>query len=239
MPHIINGFAAELRGFGHSTLSLAVHKETEPVEFAIEQATFMMFLGEDVCPKILSFNDTSYVMEYLQPTKPLERSIRVQELFLNAYVWNRGLDDAPYAKQIGDESWRSELAESIGIEVPDWALDVPCLIHGDPTLDNTLLTKEGLIRIADPIPPHRLVRPSIMAIDHGKMLQSLLGWEVVLRGMPKVDYIFPEFLEHYDIARRAIFWCIVALKRIALRNNTSNAGQWAKLMAQELQQCVL
>jgi hypothetical protein len=237
-PVVLNGFQVELRGYGHSTLSLAVHKETIPVEFGLEQATFMLFLGEQVCPKILSMDNAGYVMEYLRPARVSYDSLWNQELFLELYVWGRSLEDIPYAKQIGDESWRGELEKSIGVTVPDWALDTTCLIHGDPTLDNTLENKNGSIIVTDPIPPHRLIRPSIKAIDHGKILQSLLGWEVVLRGISCVEYEWPKFMQDYDTARRAVFWAMVALKRIALRNNTSNAGQWAERMAKELESCI-
>jgi hypothetical protein len=240
---IRDNFPIKLRGYSHSILTLAVHKETSS-EFAIEQATFMMFLGEQVCPKILSINNTSYVMEYLSPTWSHVRNIILQEEFLEQFVWNRTLEDVPYAKQIGDESWRDELEKSINVKVPDWALDTPCLIHGDPTLDNTFrkiqedkpISKS--LRISDPIPPHRLVRPSIRAIDHGKMLQSFLGWEVVLRDAESISYRWPNYMLKYDTARRATFWAMVALKRIALRNSTPNAGKWAAQMAMELEKCM-
>jgi hypothetical protein len=237
-PVVLNGFNVELRGYGHSTLSLAVHKETVPIEFALEQATFMLFLGEHVCPKILSINNTGYVMEYLHPVTIMTSSLYYQELFLDYYVWERSLEDVPYAKQIGDESWRGELEKSIGVTVPDWALDTPCLIHGDPTLDNSLQARNGSLRITDPIPPHRLIRPSIKAIDHGKILQSFLGWEIVLRNIPRVEYEFPCFMDKYETARRAVFWAMVSLKRIGLRNNTTHAGQWAEYIAKELESCM-
>jgi hypothetical protein len=237
-PMVLNGFQVELRGYGHSTLSLAVHKETVPIEFGLEQATFMMFLGEQVCPRILSMDTTGYVMEYLHPTNVDSYIIQELEVVLQHKVWKRTLEDIPYAKQIGDESWRGELERSIGVMIPDWALDTPCLIHGDPTLDNTLRNRRGFFRITDPIPPHRLIRPSIRAIDHGKMLQSFLGWEVVLRGIKHTRYYWPRFMKDYDTARRAVFWCMVALKRIALRNSTPNAGKWAKQVAMELEKCM-
>jgi hypothetical protein len=229
-----------LKGFGHSVLSLAVHKETEPVEFAVEQATFMLFLGESVCPKILSVNEQSYVMEYLRPTPLFIDSLVKQEQKLAKLVWSRDLDDVPYAKVVDDESWHEELEKTIGIKVPEWAWrnDDPCLIHGDPTLDNTYGKKGGGIRIADPIPPHRLIRPSIKAVDHGKILQSLLGWEVVLRGATRLKYEMPSFMKHNSSAMRAIFWCMVALKRIALRNSKGSAGRWAGDIAKELEECI-
>lgn len=239
VPQNMNGYDFGLEGFSQATLTLAVYKEPSLPEFAREQATFMMYLGEHVCPKILSINATGFVMEYLcQPVLGVE-SIRMQELFLTANVWNRSLYDAPYAKQTGDDSWRQELSTTIDVKIPDWAMDLPSLIHGDPTLDNTLLTKGHNIRITDPIPPHRLIRPSIRAIDHGKMLQSLLGWEVVLRGIPRIEYNFPEFMWNYTTAKRAVFWAMVSLKRIALRNNACQAGQWAERLAEELEKCEL
>jgi hypothetical protein len=131
------------------------------------------------------------------------------------------------------------LHNSLGLVVPEWALDEPCLIHGDPTIDNTLCTVTGKIRIADPIPPHRLIRPSIKAIDHAKLLQSLLGWEIVLRGNPDVQFNWPEFMLSYETARRAVFWGIVALKRIVIRNKDSNAGAWAEEVSRELERCAL
>jgi hypothetical protein len=238
LPSAMNGLPCELKGFSHSTLTLAVHKETQQVEFAQEQAAFMLYLGSDICPRILSIDDTSYVMEYLQPVPYFTNTIEVQEMLLNKYVWNKPLSEAPFTKQIGDESWRQELQQTIGVTVPNWALDKVCLIHGDPTIDNTLVDRKNHMKIADPIPPHRLLRPSIRAVDHGKMLQSLLGWEVVLRGMNYTFYSWPKFMQDFDVAKRAVFWAMVALKRIALRDNKSNAGLWAEHIGKELEQCV-
>jgi hypothetical protein len=235
------GVVTSFSGFTNSKLSLAVYKET-PTGFAFEQATFMMFLGEQVCPKIYSINDNGYAMEYMVPVTGYhidsEVLLRMEEV-LEDSVWNNPVDDIPYAKQIGDESWKTELADSIKLQVPVWALDSPCIIHGDPTLDNALRNDKGVIKITDPIPPHRLIRPSIRAIDHGKILQSFLGWETVLRGMPRVEFDPPLFMQDYDSARRAVFWCIVALKRITIRNATSSAGKWASYIAGELEKCRL
>jgi hypothetical protein len=187
----------------------------------------------------LAVDVAGFVMEFLYPAVLHPASIKLQESFLDTHVWNRPLFDAPFAKEIGDEAWRYELGRSIGVVVPDWAVGRPCLIHGDPTLDNTLMTKNMSIRITDPIPPNRLIRPSIQAIDHGKMLQSLLGWEFVLRGIPRIEYDWPNFMWNYESARRAVFWVMVSLKRIALRNNTSQAGKWAERVAGEIQSCDL
>jgi hypothetical protein len=109
------------------------------------------------------------------------------------------------------------------------------LIHGDPTLDNVMMTKDGFLRLRDPIPKQWLRKPYIVAVDHGKILQSLLGWEVVLRGVPLHNYQWPKFMEYQDTARRAVFWAVVALKRIMHRDITDSATQWATRVSKELE----
>lgn len=229
----------ELKGYSESVLTLAVYKKTNPVEFAEEQATFMMFLGPEVCPKILAVTETGYMMEYLEPYEPNIDTLLYIETFLDSYIWDRSLADAPYTKTINDESWRLELANTINVKVPDWALDKPCLIHGDPTLDNTLFASRPFMRITDPIPPHRLIRPSIIAIDQSKILQSFLGWEYVLRGRTNPQFNWPRFMEDSIMAYQATFWTMVSLKRIALRRPDTNAGRWAAHIGKELEECVL
>jgi hypothetical protein len=108
-------------------------------------------------------------------------------------------------------------------------------IHGDPTLDNVLMTKQGFIRITDPIPPKWLRKPSILAVDHGKMLQSLLGWEVVLRGASYMQYTWPKFMNDYQTAQSAVFWAKVAVERIAKRDINDRITQWATHVALELE----
>jgi hypothetical protein len=238
-PSTVNGFDIKLQGFSKAKLSLAVYKEPISREYALEQATYMMFLGEPICPRIYAINETGYAMEYLRPYYPHVQTFCDTETLLEMNVWNRRLEDSPFAKQIGDESWREEQHSAIGIDVPDWALDLPCLIHGDPTLDNTLLTQEGAIKLTDPIPPHRLNKPSIKAVDQGKILQSIFGWETVLRGTQRQEeYVMPNFMQDYRTARRALFWAMVAVKRIGYHDWAKNATEWSKHLGGELE-CVL
>jgi hypothetical protein len=217
-PH----FATELHGYSEATISLAVYKKVNPPEFAREQAWFMSYLGDQVCPKIYAVNSDSYCMEYLYPVEYQHDSLIVQENFLEKHVWNRGV-------------WgihEGNLYETI----PIWAIAPICVIHGDPTLDNVLMTKDGFIRITDPIPPQWLKKPSIKAVDHGKILQSFLGWEVVLRGVDLIEYEWPLFMHDYCTARKAIFWAMIALQRIAKRDIFDSATQWATRVGKELEE---
>ena len=196
VPH----FATELHGYSQAEISLAVYKKVDPPEFAIDQAKFMQYLGDQVCPKILAVNCGSYCMEYLYPAEHNVDSLIVMERFLEKYVWSRGV------------------------------------IHGDPTLDNVLMTRDGFMRITDPIPANWLRKPSIRDVDHGKILQSLLGWEVVLRGAELIQYEFPNFMSNYESARRATSWAKVALERIAKRDIFDSATQWANRVGKGLEE---
>jgi hypothetical protein len=112
-------------------------------------------------------------------------------------------------------------------------------IHGDPTLDNVLMTRQGLMRITDPIPPQWLRKPSVIAVDQGKILQSLLGWEVVLRGVQLIEYDWPKFMSEYNTAKKSIYWAKVAVERIAKRDIFDSATQWATRVAEGLESCTL
>jgi hypothetical protein len=222
-----------MRGYSEATLSLAVCKRVRPAEFAIDQAKYMMYLGEEVCPKILAIDSDCYCMEYLYPAELSRDSLVVQERILDQYVWWRKYD---WNNGV-DSSWREAIKTKINVEVPDWALDVPEVIHGDPTLDNVLMTEQGFLRITDPIPPRWLNKPSIRAVDHGKIMQSFLGWETVLRGATHIEYDWPQFMLCEE-ARSAVFWAMIALKRIAFRDITDSATQWSTMVAKELEQCL-
>jgi len=218
VPH----FATEFHGYSQAHISLAVFKRTEPPELALAQARFMDYLGPEVCPRIYAVNDDSYCMEYLYPVEFHHDSLIVQESFLERHVWCREV-------KVRD---RDPLFDTL----PLWVKEPKCVIHGDPTLDNVLMTKDGMMRITDPIPPAFLRKPSIKGVDHGKILQSFLGWEVVLRGAPQIQYQWPNYMQDYDTAKRAIFWAMVALKRIAKRDIFDSATQWATRVGKGLEE---
>ena len=229
-PTVFEGSPTEFRGYSEAEIKLAVCKKCPTVAFATDQAMFMEYLG--ICPEIYAVRAEYYCMEFLHPVEHNVDSLQMQEKILYHNVWTR----MPEWIQENELAWRDHLRKSIKIEVPDWALEKKCVIHGDPTLDNVLIDRKGGLRITDPIPPQYLGKPSIMPVDHGKILQSFLGWEVVLRGMEPIEYAWPLFMKHPSLACRAIFWAMVAIKRIAYRDMSDGITQWAKQVAKELEE---
>jgi len=60
-------------------------------------------------------------------------------------------------------------------------LPVTCVerIHGDPTVEN-VMQRDGRVVLIDPLPANEYI-PPIVAVDVGKMLQSVFGYEEHLR----------------------------------------------------------
>lgn len=57
-----------------------------------------------------------------------------------------------------------------------------CLVHGDPTWENCMLTNcyPSRIIITDPLPPTIGHIPSVRAVDIAKLLQSVMGYEHIV-----------------------------------------------------------
>lgn len=60
----------------------------------------------------------------------------------------------------------------------DWSRLRTGLTHGDPTLENVMRRANGDIVLIDPIPSTPAV-PDYLAVDTGKILQSILGYEAI------------------------------------------------------------
>lgn len=185
----------------------------------------MMALGPSVTPRVLAVaNSQAYVMEKLV-TVPVTPDLPVWiETRLARLVWSR----PPMPVQAD----YSVLPKAVG-PIPDWALDAPaCLTHGDPTFANTLFNPDdNNLRFCDPVYPRRV--PQIAAIDHGKILQSMLGWERVLCGWkyPSSGWLPVHFLQDPMTARRALYWCRVALLRACDHALPPRVEHWAQYVA--------
>lgn len=175
----------------------------------------MRLLGRHVAPEVLAFLDDGYAMEMLDPA-PRSRDLLLQiEHLLAESVWSRP------APELVPWSWQDELFGATGVRAPDWATQPgDCVMtHGDPTVSNAMVrSDENQLVLADPRPPRAFAPPS-PDVDCGKILQSVLGWEVVAYGEDPVNYDPPMFWNDEGRRRRALFWCGVACKRIWDREN--------------------
>lgn len=95
----------------------------------------------------------------------------------------------------------SQWAPHLAPKLMGWMKGVSALtlsqvnIHGDPTIDNTMMRPDGSLVITDPIPASPRM-PALLAADLGKMLQSAYGYEDIKAGRE------PDF--SYDACYRAV-----------------------------------
>lgn len=185
------------------------------------QAEYLKHLGSDSFPEVYLDEDGCYMMEHLRgyPTSEIVGENKVYRLseinyILSNCVWPR--EALPLSHDI---FWREHLKKFLEtLAAYDYSnlLDKlyggedvsTCLIHGDPTVAN-LMRRGSKPVLIDPIRPVGKI-PSIKAVDQGKMLQSVLGWEELVLGLeidtPKK---LPELVPA-DVA----FWCGVHHLRI-------------------------
>lgn len=68
-----------------------------------------------------------------------------------------------------------------------WDLQVPCLTHGDPIIDNLMMRGNDLVLI-DPIPATPAL-PDLRCVDLGRLVQSAAGYEQVRYRLPGPDIV--------------------------------------------------
>lgn len=208
-------------GRSGARLSLVVRKEGNGLS---EEAAYCHALG-DVAPRIFACSDGAYYMELLQqaPRKPdLPRRV---EALLGSRVW--------CYKPIYPNQWCETMLDGlVGIPIPNYAYpDDLCRVHGDPTLANTLIRADHGLVIADPVPPRRV--PQIQEIDEAEILQSMLGWEVVISGVEPVVWEPCDFMLRYE-NHSVLYWCGVALLRARQHEKHQHVISWIDTVAPQL-----
>jgi hypothetical protein len=179
-----------------------------------QEGAFCQVLGPDVAPVVYALLDNGYVMERLAPARRHVGSLREIEDLLERRVWRR----APLPSSL-DKPWQEELAK-FGIEIPDWILtEDECLVHGDPTHSNMLIRRGGQIILGDPRPP-RAFLPQRRETDMGRIVQSMLGWEVAAYGAEIVSFDPPWFMKDDYYRKAAYFWAGAAATRIQFLERT-------------------
>lgn len=230
---------------GHSGAEIlpAIVKIGAAREIAAE-ADYMEILGEKVCPRIygrwsIDGHRGGMAIQWVHHHPVLRSPLMVKARnLLEKLVWTRS------ATAHHVEDWMDSFRERFNWMPPEWIVDEePCLIHGDPTLANIIETS-GIIVLIDPKPPGRGI-PSFKSVDRGKMLQSLLGWELLLSGGDKgdIDLIETQLWPFADLDTqdllRAVWWCIVHLRRIRAREViASDIDRWALDRIEQLESFV-
>lgn len=219
------------------------------------QASYCKILGEKICPRVFETDEDSYIMERLQEipvwdlkdTEPMQIYLIEQVLALlekNAwnttpvrYVhllppWHEELIDWAVSNRF---HWISE--EFINKLYLEPGMPESVMIHGDPTLANTLLRQDNVfakVVLIDPILPQGKI-PSFVDVDRGKLLQSCLGWEHMLDprwgdGGPVMWETVLSGLSELE-RTRAIFWVMVHCSRIIPYAKVDAVRQWAYVHA--------
>jgi hypothetical protein len=195
------------------------------------QGMWLLQHPSPIVPSVYNVTDLAYSMERLV-SAPLQYLDHLQVLHamisgLNTHVWSQpavvSLDiDALELKIIMIThkfnllDVRTKLLHLLSNIKWD---DLPtCLTHGDPTFDNVMFREAtGEVVLIDPIPAAAAV-PDIRAVDLGKILQSLLGWEAV-RYADQTQQVWPHVLFDFMIdlkvneRKAVVFWAIVHIIR--------------------------
>lgn len=158
-----------------------------------------------------------------------------QDLWSRDRVW----------RTICDSDWKAVLVSTLGIMPPDWAWkhDLRCATHGDMTMCNTMIrvldSGDFDVVFVDPVYPERV--PQIAVTDHARIVQTMLGWEIMTGFMhdPGDDFGWwplPGFFHENETRLRVLaFWTYVVMARIeASRSVTEEERRWARHLRDEL-----
>lgn len=197
-------------------------------ELVRDQGLYCRILGEPLMPVVHAVLDDGYIMEVLE--EPDISAFTPQQILegLEQFVWSRRAVYMHLEPHLSD--WRSKLAEFLGARhIPMWVVDEEeCLIHGDPTIANLMARERGLVLI-DPLPPRGKI-PSMRSVDRACVLQSLMGWELIIGGEFRTRYVFPDALAKLDELelRRAMFWLHVKAERILPYVRDEASVEWCQ-----------
>lgn len=196
-----------------------------------EQGALCEYIGDRVCPKVVRLLDDGYEMELLAPPEYHDNPNQVRNLYfvLDIMVWSKPECLHPNMLRGGD--WLESLKRWSMANAP-WLLawiercypseptsGYSC-IHGDPTLAN-LMMRHGKCILTDPMPrlAYRREIPNRKEVDHGKIIQSCVGWENMLGCEHAFDNQEDLFLNWIKPSERplALLWAAIHLARLGRR----------------------
>ena len=155
-----------------------------------DQAEYMRHIGPELTPHVDFHVPGGYVMEKCWPYRASKPEQYVADVVpVLEQIWRRptvrgtshdlGAHYRYVMERVRQCMPTYETRVSHLIQSLDLASCRPCLVHGDPTYEN-VMKRPGSILLADPLPPQPYM-PELAAVDVGKVLQSLLGYELVER----------------------------------------------------------
>lgn len=192
------------------------------------QSEIMARAGVSVFPEVSHRYRDSYAMEALlpQPTplnyaEHLARLEGIRQEMLPS-IWRH----PPVAFPRAPGGWKQETHEWLRAHAPHMieAFDDlyanydpdECLIHGDPTLSNLMVTQRRRVKMIDPAPP-RAGLPQLKEVDLGKLLQSAMGWEhlTMLDWPEPIDEEALDYVASFGL--RVAFWGAFHCLRVVVR----------------------
>jgi len=187
-----------------------------------ERGEYCLELGGDICPHVYGFVEDGYIMETLQRAdRDDQRLLIAMERALHRHVWF-----LPGA----EKDWLTPLRQRI--ECPAPPDHGPARrTHGDSTVSNAMRRGDRTLVIIDPLPPRPHVAECPEA-DMGRLLQSALGWEVLMYGDEDMLWDPPEFWFDDQLRRAALWWCGATARRIMIGETRPVVLAWCVAVAE-------
>lgn len=209
----------------------------------VEQGRWLQYHPYVMLPHVYEVDDIGYRMEWLAdpPYEMLDHRVLLDRTYDALHeLWLR-----PPAKKFARDVHQSKIDGLVTVknetvirqlsQLRDrikWNLLKAGLTHGDPTLDNVML-RDSQVVLIDPIPATPAV-PDLWCVDTGKLLQSILGYEVLRYADTTYDWrLTPEYLRKQYIYNEnewlaTVYWCVVHLLRAIpyMPNEDVVAGIW-------------
>jgi hypothetical protein len=197
-------------------------------------------------PQVYDVSTTSYLMERL--TDPPYAMVNHRAFLSRVYDALQTLWWRPPAVQFSPDAHHEKLNSlPLGVQQIHVLNDLRVLSdrinwrglgvglsHGDPTLDNVMLRGSQVVLI-DPIPATPAV-PDLWAVDTGKLLQSVLGYELLRYSDPTYEWrIDPlnlrQLVDNDNEWIATVYWCVVHLLRALpyMPNEDVVAGIWGMI----------
>lgn len=187
----------------HVTVKVATQKAAQKVRDRLNaQSAWLVDHKCECLPKVYAKWNGGYAMEtlYSLPKTDAVQRLRLLEIVrtrLHHHVWPDPMHGTQWG--VSGTVLMGHHREYVHDLLRDWAPSlIPKMLgwmkgiaslnltgantHGDPTLDNLMRREDGTWVLTDPIPGSPRV-PKLLAVDLGKMLQSVYGYEDIKAGL--------------------------------------------------------